>query len=53
MLELGVAVVRDRLLISLLGSAFIHIFWLALSNLPLWWASGVSILYAVFVFRKV
>ena len=28
----------DRLFISLLGSAFIHIAWLGLSSLNLWWA---------------
>ncbi len=28
----------DRLFISLLGSAYIHIFWLALTSLALWWA---------------
>lgn len=43
----------DRLFISLLGSGFIHIFWLGLSDLELWGASIVSVFYAIFVFRKV
>ncbi|MDP3481060.1 MAG: DUF2160 family membrane protein, partial [Desulfoprunum sp.] len=28
----------DRLFVSLLGSAFIHIFWLAFFCLNIWWA---------------
>lgn len=43
----------DRLFISLLGSAYIHIFWLLFVGLPLWWALGVSALYAFCVFRWV
>jgi predicted small integral membrane protein len=43
----------DRLFISLLGSAFIHIAWLGLSNLNLWWALALSLIYAVCVFRYV
>ena len=43
----------DRLFISLLGSGFIHIFWLGLTDLPLWGASIVAVVYAIFVFRKV
>ena len=41
----------DRLFISLLGSAFIHLAWIAASGLPLWWATGISVVYAVLVFR--
>ena len=41
----------DRLFISLLGSAFIHLTWIAASGLPLWWATGISVVYAVLVFR--
>jgi predicted small integral membrane protein len=43
----------DRLFISLLGSAFIHIAWLGISNLNLWWALALSLVYAVCVFRYV
>jgi predicted small integral membrane protein len=43
----------DRLFISLLGSGFIHICWLGLTDFPLWGASIVAVLYAIFVFRKV
>ena len=43
----------DRLFISLLGSAFIHLIWLALIPLSLWIASIVCIFYAIFVFRYV
>ncbi len=44
----------DRLFISLLGSAYIHILWLALfPGLSLWWAFALSFLYALAVFRWV
>jgi predicted small integral membrane protein len=43
----------DRLFISLLGSAFIHLAWLGLVGPNLWWALGLSIVYAVAVFRWV
>lgn len=43
----------DRLFLSLLGSAFIHLAWLGLVGPNLWWALGLSILYAVAVFRFV
>ena len=43
----------DRLFISLLGSAYIHIFWLGLISLSLWWALGLSLIYAFCVFRWV
>ena len=43
----------DRLFISLLGSAFIHLAWLGLTDLSLWWAFGLSLIYAVLVFRYV
>ena len=43
----------DRLFISLLGSAFIHLTWLGLFDLSLWWALALSILYAIVVFRTV
>ena len=37
----------DRLFISLLGSAFIHLAWLGLVGPSLWWALALSIVYAV------
>lgn len=43
----------DRLFISLLGSAFIHLAWLGLVGTPLWGAVIISIIYAVAVFRWV
>lgn len=44
----------DRLFISLLGSAYIHILWLAMfSNMALWWALAISCIYAICVFRWV
>jgi predicted small integral membrane protein len=43
----------DRLFISLLGSAFIHLGWLALLPFPLWWALVLSVVYGFFVFRYV
>ena len=43
----------DRLFISLLGSAFIHLIWLALIPFSLWLASIFCIFYAIIVFRYV
>lgn len=43
----------DRLFISLLGSAFIHLAWLGLVGPNLWWAMGISVLYAITVFKTV
>lgn len=43
----------DRLFISLLGAAFINLAWLGLTDLSLWWALAISILYAIIVFRTV
>ncbi len=43
----------DRLFISLLGAAFIHLGWLGLVGLDLWWASALSLLYTAAVFRYV
>jgi predicted small integral membrane protein len=51
---LGIATTRgDRLFITLLGTAFIHLAWLGLLGPSLWWALGLSILYGVAVFRFV
>ncbi|EJZ16972.1 DUF2160 domain-containing protein (plasmid) [Rhizobium sp. Pop5] len=43
----------DRLFLSLLGSAFIHLAWLGLAGSSLWWALALSVVYAVGVFRYV
>ena len=51
---LGIATQRgDRLFLSLLGSAFIHLAFVGLApdNLPLWIATLVSLVYATLVFR--
>ncbi len=49
---LGIATTRgDRLFISLVGAAFIHLAWLGLLGPELWWASAVSLVYAIAVFR--
>ncbi len=51
---LGIPTTRgDRLFLSLLGAAFIHLAWLGLAAADLWWATGLSLLYAVLVFRFV
>jgi predicted small integral membrane protein len=43
----------DRLFISLLGSAFIHLGWLAFAGQSLWGALAISIAFTVAVFRWV
>lgn len=43
----------DRLFISLIGAAFIHLGWLALFGSPLWGASLISLALAFAVFRWV
>ncbi|MEM8555611.1 MAG: DUF2160 domain-containing protein [Pseudomonadota bacterium] len=43
----------DRLFITLLGSAFIHLGWLGLSDQPLYYALIISAVYAGLVFRFV
>jgi len=43
----------DRLFISLLGSGFIHLAWLFFIGAGLWWALGLSGLFAFGVFRWV
>ena len=43
----------DRLFISLLGSAFIHLAWLGLTDMILWIATVISVIYAIIVFRYV
>lgn len=43
----------DRLFISLLGSAYIHLAWLALTDINLWGTMIVSAIFAIAVFRWV
>jgi len=43
----------DRLFITLLGSAFIHLAWLGVMGVPLWGALIISIAYGISVFRWV
>jgi predicted small integral membrane protein len=53
---LAIATTRgDRLFITLLGSALIHVLWLAFApaDWDLWWATGLSLVFAVAVFRWV
>ena len=53
---LGIATQRgDRLFVSLLGTAFIHLAWIGLlpDGAPLWGAAVVSTVYAGLVFRFV
>ena len=51
---LGIRTTRgDRLFISLLLAAYIHLGWLAFSASHLWGAALVSLAAAVLVFRKV
>ena len=51
---LGIPTTRgDRLFVSLLGAAFIHLAWLGLVGPSLQYALGLSLLYAAAVFRLV
>ena len=43
----------DRLFITLLGSAFILLGWLFFFFAPLWWATLISFVFAIAVFRWV
>lgn len=43
----------DRLFISILGSAFIHLAWLGWMGTPLWGGLGLSLLWFFIVFRWV
>ncbi|MEX0737816.1 MAG: DUF2160 domain-containing protein [Pseudohongiella sp.] len=43
----------DRLFVTLLGSAFINLAWLAVAGPPLWWALLACVLFALMVFLLV
>ena len=51
---LGIVTTRgDRLFISLLAAAYVHLIWLALVRMPLWGATLLSVVVAVLIFRYV
>jgi predicted small integral membrane protein len=51
---LGLLTTRgDRLFITLLGAAFIHLGWLWAFGTPLWGAVAIAIIWCFFVFRWV
>ncbi|MGD2134450.1 MAG: DUF2160 domain-containing protein [Maricaulaceae bacterium] len=51
---LGFATQRgDRLFVSLLGSGYIHLAWLGLTEASLWFAMAISAVFAALVFRFV
>lgn len=43
----------DRLFISLLSAAYIHLAWLALFSGPLWWASIIAVIWAAAIAKWV
>lgn len=51
---LGLLTTRgDRLFISLLSAAYIHLFWLAFAAGPLWIASAIAVAVALLIFALV
>lgn len=51
---LGLRTTRgDRLFISLLGAAYVHIAWLYLFGLPLTWATVTSLVLAAIIWKWV
>lgn len=40
----------DRLFISLVAAAYIHLAWLAWASGPLWWASAIAVALALLIF---
>jgi predicted small integral membrane protein len=41
----------DRLFVGLLGSAFIHLAWVGVTDASVWFAVGVSLLFMLFIAR--
>lgn len=41
----------DRLFIGLLGSAFVHLGWLAVTDQPLWWATAIAAVFLLSIMR--
>lgn len=51
---LGLLTTRgDRLFVSLISAAYIHLAWLAFATGPLWWASLIAVAVAILVFAFV
>ncbi|XWN29827.1 MAG: DUF2160 family membrane protein [Devosia sp.] len=51
---LGLLTTRgDRLFISLLSGAYVHLAWLAFATGPLWWASIIAVGIALLIFALV
>ena len=40
-----------RFFLGLLGSAYLHLAWLGLSDLPLWYGTALSVVWVVIVMR--
>ncbi len=41
----------DRLFVGLLGSAYIHLAWVGLTDLAIWFALGIAIVWMMIVMR--
>jgi len=41
----------DRLFISLLGSAYIHLAWIGFTHLSLWFATAISLVWLIALMR--
>ncbi|HZI02389.1 MAG TPA: DUF2160 domain-containing protein [Archangium sp.] len=41
----------DRLFVGLMGSAFLHLAWVGLTDVSVWFASGLSLLFMIFIAR--
>ncbi|HZH13466.1 MAG TPA: DUF2160 domain-containing protein [Archangium sp.] len=41
----------DRLFVGLMGSAFLHLAWVGLTNASVWFAVGLSLLFMLFIAR--
>jgi len=41
----------DRLFVGLLGTAYIHLAWIGLTELAIWFALGISIVWMAIVMR--
>ena len=41
----------DRLFIGLLGSAFVHLGWLTVTDQPLWWATAIAAVLLLSIMR--
>ena len=41
----------DRFFVSLLSAAFVHVLWLAVADVTLWWASLISVAVGIVLMR--